>query len=33
MGDMIDRVFEQILAEDLKRQSNSDIIDVNKADL
>ena len=30
---MIDRVFEQILAEDLKRQSNSDIIDVNKADL
>ncbi len=33
MGDMIDRIFEQILAEDMKRQSNSDIIDLNKIEM
>ncbi len=30
---MIDKVFEQILNEDMKRQSNSDIIDLNRPDM
>jgi calcium/calmodulin-dependent 3',5'-cyclic nucleotide phosphodiesterase len=33
MGDMIDKIFEQILAEDMKRQSNSDIVELSKNDM
>lgn len=33
MGDMIDKIFEQILAEDMKRQSNSDIVELTKNEM